>query len=95
MNMRPMLKTAMRRSWRNRESVQFGVDPAHAVVLDSVDGAAAGFLDLLDGTRGLGPLSREARPWDSNHGRRTGCSGCSPKAAFSTTPRRTPSWPGR
>ncbi|MCW2874387.1 TOMM precursor leader peptide-binding protein [Actinacidiphila oryziradicis] len=60
MNMRPMLKTAMRRSWRNRESVQFGVDPAHAVVLDSVDGAAAGFLDLLDGTRGLGPLSREA-----------------------------------
>lgn len=58
--MRPMLKTAMRRSWRNRESVQFGVDPAHAVVLDSVDGAAAGFLDLLDGTRGLGPLAREA-----------------------------------
>ncbi|MDX6346415.1 MAG: hypothetical protein QOF84_1205 [Streptomyces sp.] len=58
--MRPMLKTAMRRSWRNRQCVQFGVDPAHAVVLDAVDGAAAGFLDLLDGTRGLGPLAREA-----------------------------------
>ena len=58
--MRPMLKTAMRRSWRNRESIQFGVDPAHAVVLDAVDGPAAGFLDLLDGTRGLGPLAREA-----------------------------------
>lgn len=58
--MRPMLKPAMRRSWRNRESLQFGVDPAHAVVLDPVDGAAAAFLDLLDGTRGLGPLAREA-----------------------------------
>jgi bacteriocin biosynthesis cyclodehydratase domain-containing protein len=55
-----MLKPAMRRSWRDRESVQFGVDPAHAVVLDSVDGAAAGFLDLLDGTRGPGPLTRDA-----------------------------------
>ncbi|MDX3077718.1 TOMM precursor leader peptide-binding protein [Streptomyces sp. MI02-7b] len=58
--MRPMLKPAMRRSWRSRESLQFGVDPAHAVVLDSVDGAASAFLDLLDGTRGIGPLAREA-----------------------------------
>jgi bacteriocin biosynthesis cyclodehydratase domain-containing protein len=58
--MRPMLKTAMRRSWRNRESVQFGIDPEHAVVLDAVDGAEAGFLDLLDGTRGQGSLTREA-----------------------------------
>ncbi|MDJ0343211.1 TOMM precursor leader peptide-binding protein [Streptomyces sp. H10-C2] len=55
-----MLKTAMRRSWRNRESVQFGIDPAHAVVLDPVDGAAAGFLDLLDGTRGAALLTRDA-----------------------------------
>ncbi|WP_239150587.1 ThiF family adenylyltransferase, partial [Streptomyces sp. SID13588] len=55
-----MLKTAMRRSWRNRESMQFGIDPAHAVVLDSVDGAAAGFLDLLDGTRGAALLTRDA-----------------------------------
>lgn len=58
--MRPMLKSAMRRSWRDRESVQFGVDPEHAVVLDAVDGAAAGFLDLLDGTRGQGSLTRDA-----------------------------------
>ncbi|WP_277439993.1 TOMM precursor leader peptide-binding protein [Streptomyces sp. SPB162] len=55
-----MLKTAMRRSWRDRESVQFGIDPAHAVVLDQVDGAAAGFLDLLDGTRGAASLTRDA-----------------------------------
>jgi len=58
--MRPMLKSALRRSWRDRESVQFGVDPAHAVVLEPVDGAAAGFLDLLDGTRGADTLTRDA-----------------------------------
>lgn len=55
-----MLKTALRRSWRDRESVQFGVDPAHAMVLEPVDGPAAGFLDLLDGTRGTDALTRDA-----------------------------------
>jgi len=55
-----MLKGALRRCWRDRESVQFGVDPAHAVVLEPVDGAAAGFLDLLDGTRGAATLTRDA-----------------------------------
>ncbi|WNI17893.1 TOMM precursor leader peptide-binding protein [Actinacidiphila sp. ITFR-21] len=58
--MRPMLKSALRRCWRDRESVQFGMDPAHAVVLEPVDGAAAGFLDLLDGTRGAVALTRDA-----------------------------------
>ncbi|MEU6849964.1 ThiF family adenylyltransferase [Actinacidiphila alni] len=58
--LRPLLKSALRRSWRDRESVQFGVDPAHAVVLEPVDGAAAGFLDLLDGTRGADTLARDA-----------------------------------
>jgi bacteriocin biosynthesis cyclodehydratase domain-containing protein len=58
--MRPLVKPALRRTWRDRSSVQFGVDPAHAVVLESVDGAAAGFLDLLDGTRSLAALARDA-----------------------------------
>jgi bacteriocin biosynthesis cyclodehydratase domain-containing protein len=58
--MRPMLKSALRRSWRDRHSVQFGVDPAHAMVLEPVDGPAAGFLDLLDGTRGTDMLTRDA-----------------------------------
>ncbi|WP_405587258.1 TOMM precursor leader peptide-binding protein [Streptomyces sp. NBC_01190] len=58
--MRPMLKTALRRCWRDRESVQFGMDPAHAVVLEPVDGPAAGFLDLLDGTRSAPTLTRDA-----------------------------------
>ncbi|MFI1098359.1 ThiF family adenylyltransferase [Streptomyces sp. NPDC020917] len=58
--MRPMLKTALRRSWRDGESVQFGVDPDHAVVLEPIDGPAAGFLELLDGTRSTATLTRDA-----------------------------------
>jgi hypothetical protein len=58
--MRPMLKPALRRGWRDAESVQFGVDRRHAVVLGPVDGAAAGFLDLLDGTRGMDALVADA-----------------------------------
>ncbi len=58
--MRPMLKPALRRGWRDTESVQFGVDRRHAVVLGPVDGAVAGFLDLLDGTRGMDALVADA-----------------------------------
>ncbi len=58
--MHPMLKPAMRRSWRDRDTLQFGVDPAHAVVLGPVDDPAARFLTLLDGTRGPGLLREEA-----------------------------------
>lgn len=58
--MHPMLKPAMRRSWRDRSSLQFGVDPAHAVVLAPLDDPAARFLTLLDGTRGPELLRREA-----------------------------------
>ncbi len=58
--MHPMLKPAMRRSWRDRESLQFGVDPARAVVLGPLDEASTRFLRLLDGTRGPELLRREA-----------------------------------
>ncbi|MBV9024810.1 MAG: ThiF family adenylyltransferase [Streptomycetaceae bacterium] len=58
--MHPMLKPALRRSWRERTSLQFGVDPAQAVVLESLDDPASRFLSLLDGTRGLGLLYQEA-----------------------------------
>jgi hypothetical protein len=58
--MHPMLKTAVRRSWRDRSSLQFGVDPARAVVLEPLDEPAARFLTLLDGTRGPGLLREEA-----------------------------------
>lgn len=56
-----MVKPALRRAWRSLRSVQFGVTPAHAVVLDPVDGATGTLLGLLDGTRGTELLRAEAR----------------------------------
>ncbi|GHH81596.1 hypothetical protein GCM10018793_39330 [Streptomyces sulfonofaciens] len=59
--MHPVLKPALRRGWRSLHTVQFGVAPAHAVVLGPVDGATDRFLALLDGTRGLPLLRAEGR----------------------------------
>ncbi|MFD9791821.1 ThiF family adenylyltransferase [Streptomyces sp. NPDC059070] len=62
--MHPMMKPALRRAWRDRQTVQFGVTPARAVVLSPVDTATGSFLGLLDGTRGLPLLYEEARAFD-------------------------------
>ncbi|MFI7503808.1 TOMM precursor leader peptide-binding protein [Streptomyces sp. NPDC049687] len=59
--MHPMVKPALRRGWRDLNTVQFGMTPAHAVTLGPVDTATGSFLDLLDGTRGLGLLREEGR----------------------------------
>ncbi|MFF3614531.1 TOMM precursor leader peptide-binding protein [Streptomyces sp. NPDC002580] len=56
--MHPIVKPALRRGWRDLNTVQFGMAPAHAMVLGPMDTATGSFLDLLDGTRGL-PLLRE------------------------------------
>ncbi|OIJ98245.1 TOMM precursor leader peptide-binding protein [Streptomyces monashensis] len=56
--MHPVLKPALRRGWRDRDTVQFGMTAAHAQTLGPMDPATRGFLDLLNGTRGL-PLLRE------------------------------------
>ncbi|WP_405990907.1 TOMM precursor leader peptide-binding protein [Streptomyces sp. NBC_00986] len=56
--MHPMVKPALRRGWRDLHTVQFGMTPAHALTLGPMDTATGGFLDLLNGTRGL-PLLRE------------------------------------
>ncbi|MGW6022592.1 ThiF family adenylyltransferase [Streptomyces sp. NPDC055099] len=56
--MHPILKPALRRGWRDLNTIQFGVAPAHALVLGPVDTATGSFLQLLDGTRGL-PLLRD------------------------------------
>ncbi|MEU5774763.1 ThiF family adenylyltransferase [Streptomyces venezuelae] len=56
--MHPILKPALRRGWRDLSTVQFGVAPAHALVLGPMDTATGSFLTLLDGTRGV-PLLRE------------------------------------
>ncbi|MGW0709159.1 TOMM precursor leader peptide-binding protein [Streptomyces sp. NPDC002643] len=56
--MHPMVKPALRRGWRDLNTVQFGLAPAHAMVLGPMDTATGSFLALIDGTRGL-PLLRE------------------------------------
>ncbi|MFD8012040.1 TOMM precursor leader peptide-binding protein [Streptomyces sp. NPDC059762] len=58
--MHPMVKPALRRAWRSLTCAQYGVTPAHAVVLDRVDAATGRLLGLMDGTRGTALLRREA-----------------------------------
>ncbi|MFD9715036.1 ThiF family adenylyltransferase [Streptomyces sp. NPDC059076] len=58
--MHPMVKPALRRAWRERQTVQFGVTPAHAVVVGPMDPATGSLLQLFDGTRGLPLLRKEA-----------------------------------
>lgn len=57
--MHPMIKPALRRSWRDRHTVRYGVTPSHSVLFGPLDTATEMFLTLLDGTRGL-PTLREA-----------------------------------
>ncbi|MGW0840810.1 TOMM precursor leader peptide-binding protein [Streptomyces sp. NPDC002787] len=59
--MHPMVKPALRRGWRDLNTVQFGLAPAHAMVLGPMDTATGSFLALLDGTRGLPLLRDEGR----------------------------------
>ncbi|WP_217210519.1 TOMM precursor leader peptide-binding protein [Streptomyces sp. AC550_RSS872] len=62
--MAPLLKPALRRGWRDLNTVQFGMTPAHALTLGPMDTATGSFLDLLNGTRGLELLREEARRMD-------------------------------
>lgn len=59
--MRPCLKPALRRAWRDRTTLQFGVGRAHTAVVEQAGPADAAFLDLLDGTRELPALAAEAQ----------------------------------
>ncbi|ARE74687.1 MULTISPECIES: ThiF family adenylyltransferase [unclassified Streptomyces] len=59
--MYPKVKPALARAWRDLQTVQFGVTPAHAVVLAPVDTATGTLIDRIDGTRGMELLRTEAR----------------------------------
>src|SRR4051794_3854384 len=48
---RPLLKPALRRLWRDHETLQLGLAPPHAVVLAGLTAGDRSVLDLLDGTR--------------------------------------------
>jgi len=49
--MRPMLKPALRRLWRDHNTLQLGLDPDRAIILAGVDRASARLVHALDGTR--------------------------------------------
>ena len=58
--MRPVIKPALRRLWRGDHELQLGTDPTHAVLLHGVDEAAHAVLSLLDGTRDVDAVARDA-----------------------------------
>ncbi|MBV7697160.1 TOMM precursor leader peptide-binding protein [Streptomyces sp. TRM70350] len=62
--MHPMVKPALRRGWRDLNTVQFGMTPAHAMTLGPMATATGSFLELLNGTRGLPLLREEGRRMD-------------------------------
>lgn len=47
---RPVLKPGLRRLWRDATTLQIGLDPRRAVMVEDVDSAVGAFLDRLDGT---------------------------------------------
>jgi hypothetical protein len=53
--MRPALKPGLLAVWRNRDTVQIGIDPRRAVALTGMRGAAV-LLGLLDGSRDHGQI---------------------------------------
>ncbi|MEV0742757.1 TOMM precursor leader peptide-binding protein [Streptomyces sp. NPDC050549] len=66
--MHPMVKPALRRGWRDLNTVQFGMTPAHAMTLGPMDTATGSFLDLLNGTRGVQLLREEGHRMDLPEG---------------------------
>jgi hypothetical protein len=57
---RVTLLPGLRRLWRDGDTVQFGVDPTRALLVDLPDPALARVLDLLDGSRTERGVLREA-----------------------------------
>jgi hypothetical protein len=58
--MRPALKPGLLAVWRNRDTVQIGIDPRRAIALTGMRGAAV-LLGLLDGSRDLAQTLAAAR----------------------------------
>ncbi|MCX5194517.1 ThiF family adenylyltransferase [Streptomyces sp. NBC_00249] len=58
--MYPKVKPALARAWRDLQTVQCGVTPAHAVALGPVDTATGALIDRIDGTRSMEQLRAEA-----------------------------------
>jgi bacteriocin biosynthesis cyclodehydratase domain-containing protein len=59
--MRPLLLPALRRLWRDRSTLQLGLDPARAVLVCDMPPTAPALLDRLDGTSDLEQVLTAAR----------------------------------
>jgi bacteriocin biosynthesis cyclodehydratase domain-containing protein len=57
---RPAVKRGLQRLWRDSRTLQLGVDPRHAVVLRDVTSAERALLSLLDGSRDVEEIARDA-----------------------------------
>jgi bacteriocin biosynthesis cyclodehydratase domain-containing protein len=60
--MRPALKAGLRPLWRDRDTLQVGVDPRRAAALTGL-GRAAAIVSLLDGSRDAAEVARTAAEW--------------------------------
>lgn len=58
--MHPMIKPGLRRVWRDRRTVQYGLSPAHAMLVGPVDDATAWLVERMDGTRSTDRLEAAA-----------------------------------
>jgi hypothetical protein len=61
--LRPQLKPALRRVWRDAATIQLGLDPERAVVIGGLDEPATRLLDSLDGSRDIAGLQEAAAGW--------------------------------
>ncbi len=70
--MRPLIKPALRRVWRDDQTIQFGVDPQRALVLGDVDQLSAEFIESLDGAQDVRETiaAAEALGLSRDHARR-------------------------
>jgi bacteriocin biosynthesis cyclodehydratase domain-containing protein len=66
---RPQLKPALPRLWRDPSTLQLGLDPQRALVLSGVDVADLAVLDLLDGRRPVDDVVELARRRGHDAGR--------------------------
>jgi bacteriocin biosynthesis cyclodehydratase domain-containing protein len=66
---RPQLKPALPRLWRDPTTLQLGLDPQRALVLSGVDVADLAVLDLLDGRRAVDDVVELARRRGHDAGR--------------------------
>lgn len=55
--MHPTLKSALSRTWRDQQTLQFGTAPELARLVDRADDSFCAFLDLLDGRRDAAALT--------------------------------------